>query len=431
MIKQSPQVSPPKMFRGLLLSPLIITSCILLIAWFIINIQIEELIANRTSDYASSITKISADLSAEPLLNEEQLQLNLLVKNVAKNLYIARATIYSEDGQIVSQFPNEQMTVINSHIPYIEKISYQDVTAGWFKIEINRARLESGFRETFKKTQILIMLVAFFFLSILSWYLFRKNIKINILLNSCQSFLIRNNIETSTDSNKWLKSVEKLSRLENINENNILRSKNKRQQWNKSITTKKNIICYLEFEIPLNIKNNLTELSTAFRYMQESIKSFGAKYQGDILSNLIIDCHHQSDKNAIDNALSIILLMNKLFETLENKIKIKCCITQMDIVHLFNDTNTSYDILITEPKLQVLKNLIQTMKFGESHFLNINQSQIELSIPTNQPTASEDSYKHTHQNTIFPNSLPIQYFPKHFNQHINRKFRYIKENSEF
>ena len=173
--KNQKQAAPPNLLRGILLSTIGITLTILLITGLIINYYVEQLLVKRTSEYAHSIAKIAADSSAEPLLANDRAQLNLLTENIAKDPYIRQATIFSEDGQIVSQFPEElksfskknasieakssnQSIQIDSqdfihrqnNIPFIEKISYQGVTAGWFKLEIDRHLLEQDFRNAFK-----------------------------------------------------------------------------------------------------------------------------------------------------------------------------------------------------------------------------------------------------------------------------------------
>jgi uncharacterized membrane protein affecting hemolysin expression len=436
MNNQSSQSPPPKLFRGLFLSPLIITFSILLITWFIINQQIEELAVKRTSEYASSIAKISADLSAEPLLSEDTLQLNLLVKNIAKNLYIYKATVYSEDGQIVSQYPDEtslspalnidtsnEQSIANkefisrsNNIPYIEKITYQTITAGWFKIEVNKQLLESDFRESFNYIQNIIITISLLLFVFLIFYLAKKNKHVESLITSCQNLLLTHHIDPPSNPKEWLESVKKVSHSKLTLTESVPIKKQNALSWNTSKTINNTIIAYLEFKVPLGIQNNLSELSIAFHYCDEAIKSYGAKFQGDIFSNVIILFDNKNKENAINDLLSIILLMQKLFGSLTNEIDVKSCISQTELVQFFNKSKNISNLLIREQSLDAIKKQMLELSFKRHAFLQIEEAALELSI----------ALEHVEKSSFFKGSYLLKVFPQQLESQIIRKFNYIK-----
>ncbi len=191
---------PPNLLKGILTSVIGTTLCILVCSWLIIDYHIERLVIKRTSEYAHSIARIAADSSAEALLSNDKLQLDLLVLHVANDPYIRQATIFSEDGRIASQYPQENAeepirsqdpSLVTSEISdtsldeqnkkqakssfitrlrnktVIEPIIYQAITAGWFKLEIDQGLLEKNFREVFLKVQLLTGTIALIFISLL------------------------------------------------------------------------------------------------------------------------------------------------------------------------------------------------------------------------------------------------------------------------
>ncbi len=87
--------NPPNLLRGILITVILTVVAIVSFTWLIINSQVEQLVTQRTSEYAHSIARIAADSSSEALLADDVLQLNLLVENVAKDPYIRQATDYA------------------------------------------------------------------------------------------------------------------------------------------------------------------------------------------------------------------------------------------------------------------------------------------------------------------------------------------------
>lgn len=309
--------SPPNLIKGILLATLGTCVSVLLISWLIINYQVEQLVKKRTSEYAHSIARVAADSSAEALLSGDLLQLNLLVKNVAKNPYIRQATIYSEDGQVVTQFPKEVLNEANAeqalnseieglpqieksgviekyksdflqrqkNIPFIEKITYHEITGGWFKLEINSISLEKDFRATFKQIQLLMASIAVFLFMLLVFFVFKLKVNIEQLSLYCHKLLLQHNIQPSKRLQGWIQQLKHLADNQAQQLKAHIQLPSQTLQWTHSRIKKDILLCHLEFEIkePFDSKT-ARQLSLAESYLTQSAQSFGVQPQGDILT---------------------------------------------------------------------------------------------------------------------------------------------------
>ena len=388
--KNNKQPRPPNLLRGILLITLAITLAILAFTWFVINHQVEQLVAKRTSEYAHSIAKIAADSSAEPLLANDKLQLNLLTQNIAKDPYIYQATVFSEDGQIASQYPEDNDLVniedresdISSaefisrkkNIPFIEKINYQDITAGWFQLEIERNKLEQDFRNEFIQIQFIIGSIALILFSILILFVLKLEKQVKRLAWSCQHFLFQNRIKIPQNKPKWIEAVETLSKAHPQQLKTHINLPAKSDTWFTSRIMENSLVCYLEFH-PQTLEDNNTpeNMSLAEDYLNQAIQAFGLHSQGDILTGCLIPIRSEEQTESADvfNALCLISLIQNLMGHLEIQLQVKACLAISTIVSLENEHDMVTGIALTDDMLNQLRKYLYQTEYDDILLISI------------------------------------------------------------
>ncbi len=409
--------SPPNLLRGIVSLVIFTVVSILGLTWFIINSQVEQLVTQRTSEYAHSIARIAADSSSEALLADDVLQLNLLVENVAKDPYIRQATIYSEDGIVVSQYPAEnparpksqamletqqqvageieggpasttaddkaqvpktqrisskQFILRQKNIPFIEPIVYQDITAGWFKIEIDSHLLGQKFRDAYFEIQLFSAGIAFAFLLIMLILLFRFELSIKTIAQSCHHLLMQHKIKPESGKKAWINALKELSEQhpQQLKEHTILPAA--QVQWQQHTQVKDALVCVLEFEINYDESADLAhQLSLAEQYLNKAIQAYGVQSQGDILTGCIVpfisaNPSHSDPKNAITSALSFMALVKSLLSQMGERIQMKACIARAPILLLEDDHDLITGVALLQGNAQTLKQWMQAIELGET-----------------------------------------------------------------
>jgi len=423
--KNSP---PPNLLRGILISCLGAVLVILVTVWFTISYQVEQLVINRTSEYAHSIAKLAADSSAEALLSEDILQLNLLVENVARDPYIKKATIFSEDGQVVSLYPVDQDPSIEqpskydpsnnaelaaleniesstqldyasqsgnerqrqqqifiaqqNSIPFIEKIAYQNVTAGWFKLEIDRSLLEQKFRESFVRIQLIIGSISLVAFGLLIYIVFRFQSSIRELTNYCQHLLVQNRIIPSENKQDWLASMRELSESHPQQLKEHISLPHASDQWVASRKIEQLLVCFIEFSLPQEQDNRFAEhLTLAEDYLSQAVQAYGIQSQGDILTGCMIPFESNSKdhnmKAIISNGLGFIALVKKLMKSVEIDIKMRACLCKTSILQFEDEHDLVTGISIPSATLDKIRRVFLEVKFGKIVTLSIKESQLK------------------------------------------------------
>jgi len=466
--------SPPNLLKGMLISVFGITFSILVLTWLAIDYQIEQLVVKRTSEYAHSIARIAADSSAEALLSEDQLQLNLIVQNVAKDPYIRQAAIISEDGQTVTQYPEEvdlshplqtvssvsdfspkdESTVDlsqaqNADLPaksfitrqhnkvFFEPLVYQNITAGWFKLEIDKYKLEQNFREAFVEVQLVTGGSSIFLFILLLFIIFRLDKNVKQLAIHCQHLLLQNNINPPTKKTQWLNSIKELSQshLQQLKENISLPKK--MDEWINTRVIEKSLVCYLEFKIQsvenAQIAQNLTQ---AENYLNRAIQAFGVQTQGGILSGCLIPIldfekttaitddnsladKSIADKNALTEAVSLIYLIKQLLSHLTPSIQVKAFITQATILYLENEQDITTGISLLDNSLDKVKQL--SLAANDDDVISLSIPPMMLEKVANITAIESGNFEDKNYFKLVDASPRIQ-------QQIARKFQYISKN---
>lgn len=399
--KQQKTTKAPSLLRGLFSSVLAITSSILLLSWAIINYQVEQLVATRTTEYAHSIAQIAANSSAEALLSEDKLQLQMLVENVAKDPYIRSATIFAEDGQTVVQFPvelfgiteknplleaeNSQPTTTDeasqekentgneentpnteangepsgndtttlapigeqaeayiesqNDIPFIEKIVYQDVTAGWFKIALNRELLESSFRQSLKRSQNIILIITFILMTVLLVITFRFERRIKSLANMCHRLIQVNASQMPHSKKDWLATMKELSEtsFQALEQHPHLPSE--QGVWVNSRRATNTLFCYCQFSMrEQESEQTAQSLTLAEHYLQAAVQAHGVQSQGDILSDCLIPFLDTKDEaEALTEAIALVHLVKELLASLDLQISMRAFVAKGTVLVLENE----------------------------------------------------------------------------------------------
>ena len=482
------QTPPPNLLKGILTAVLSITISILALSWFIIDFHFEQLVIKRTSEYAHSIARIAADSSAEALLSDDKIQLNLLVQNVAKDTYIRQATIISEEGQIVTQYPEEITpsdasikTENNSDIAsapvrspdqhplsqkeqgtqneritesaaiqnknnqlqpefilrqknkiFFEPITYQDITAGWFKLEIDKFQLEQDFREIFIEIQLMIFIISLALFMLLLFIVFRFDQSIKQLALSCQHLLLQKGVNPSSKKSSWLESIKELSQSHQQRLQEHVNLPKQTDNWQHGRTVDNALVCYLEFNIQPQENSHIADnLTQAESFLNKSIQAFGVQSQGDILSGCLIPFDRpgfnsrkfentdQPDNHSLTDALGLIYLISKLFTQLNGNIQIKAFIMRAPLLFLEDKQDVTTGISLIGRSLEKISRLSLFTQFNEIVSLSIpaaefeNKAQIEAIVT--------DGLEDNNSFKLITTSPSIQ-------QQIARKYKYIATN---
>lgn len=474
------QNSPPNLLKGILTAVLSITIGTLALSWYIIDFQLEQLVIKRTSEYAHSIARIAADYSAEALLSDDKLQLNLLVENVAKDQYIRQATIISEDGQMVTQYPEEiisripslaedSMTIIESkknarqeglstdakskaktppkflarqrNKIFFEQISYQDITAGWFKLEIDKYLLEQNFREIFINIQLIIASISLLLLSLLIFIVYRFDQSIKSLTGYCQRLLVQAGIKPSKGKRSWLNAVKELSQSPQQRLQEHINLPQKTNDWISHQISDATLICYLEFDINHQENSQTADnLTRAEIFLNKSVQAFGVQSQGDILSGCLIPVENNIRTSDTDNnrsllvkAISLISLIRRLLSLLSPEIRIKAFIMKAPVLFLEDEQEITTGVTLLAHSFDKIKQLSLQIKYNEIVSLSISPTEFKkiAGLSPLEPNNKKDDTQH-HSGIKHPfnetkDCFKIDQVDPIIKQQIARKFKYISE----
>lgn len=475
--KQQKQSKAPNLLRGLFSSVLAITSSILFLAWAIINYQVEQLVATRTSEYAHSIAQIAANSSAEALLSEDKIQLQMLVENVAKDPYIRSATIFAEDGQTVVQFPEELFAIVEdvspapsevekpekpaeasaeeeapqseseSHatattdesveqlgeqtqayiqsqkdIPFIEKIVYQDMTAGWFKIALNRELLESSFRESLMRSQNIILIIAVTLMTILLVITYRFERRIKNLITMCHRLMQVNANQMPHSKNEWLATLKELSetRFQALEEHPKL--PDQQNIWTTSKRETNTLFCYCQFSMrEQEDEKTALNLTTAEYYLQAAVQTHGVQSQGDILSSCLIPfLDIKDEKEALSEAIALVNLIKELLASLDLQITMRAFIGKGTTLVLENERGIITGVSLSNRLHDKIAKLSPLFDFNDIITIAIDANNLADLAEVNEPELE--------QLTISAPVYSITQIAEAVKQQTNRQVNYIIAN---
>lgn len=370
-IKKIKITKPPVLLKGLFLTILLVIGSILIFAWIIINDQIEQIIVARTSEYAHALTKIGADSSTELMFNNDRLQLQWLASNVTKDPYVRDATFFAEDGRVMAHSEVEQSKEIRTEetniepslqftssdknpfqsnksaeqtiktlndLPFIEEINYQGKTIGWFKITIDRDKLEHHFRLSMSHAKNIVLLVSTLLLFFVFVIIFRFNQKVQKLIAMNHRIIQINSPNIPKDNNEWLNAIYQLSQTHFYQNAEIQYLTPSRNSWVESKVVSATTFCFCEF-IMLEQQDEQTALclNQAEHYLQAAIQNHGIIYQGNILSGCLIPVFKGSSEDALVELISLNYIIKQLLTRLPLKIITRSIISRGDLLVLENE----------------------------------------------------------------------------------------------
>ncbi|MET1256617.1 hypothetical protein [Aliikangiella maris] len=450
---------PPSLLGGLFSLTLLLTGLILVSGWLIINYQIEQLVAQRTSEYAHSIAQIAANSAADPLMSDDKIQLKLLVENVAKDPYIRSATVFAEDGQVVAQYPEnllqpisiddtstepsitttsdatspqssdnsesfngidnaQEITNLSSNstsaeeelltepaetsettkrseqqllaeatsaylqsqtdIPFVEKITYQQVTAGWFKITLNRQLLESNFREALTRSQQIILAIAVVLFCLLLLLTLKYTRRIKQLTQYCHRLIQINAPLLPNNTQQWLDAVKALANnhIHTTQEKIILPEAN--PQWLTSRRAKGTLFCFCQFSmVEQNNEQTAKAISLGEQYLKAAIQTHGLQSQGNILSGCLIPFLDAKDNDeALEEAINLVYLIKELFASIDVEIKLRAFIGKATILVLENERAVISGISLSNRMLEKINKLSPQVAYGDIICLGVEQQSL-------------------------------------------------------
>jgi len=422
----------PNILTGMIPFIFILLGTFLSLAWYIIDYQVEHLVAKRTSEYAHSIVKIAADSSAEALLSDDNLQLELLAQNIAKDRYIHTATIYSADGLVVTKYPLEINTsnqsaadqsnsltlselnkssganslikdkVINQeliekitfdyilakkNIPFTEKIAFKGVTAGWFKIEIDGFQLEFDFRANFHRIRLRIFALATFLMLSLGYLLFRYKRKVDRLVNSVHLLVKRKSIESEgevIDSQVlWLEQVDKLAQTSFAKP---IRLRELRQQvrWQSEDTIESAPLVWFAIDLPRQDNHELAKQVVKIeKYIKFATNAYSTFIQGDIFTGCVVPFlqHSTSGDNSFESPytdlVSFTYLLKELMDRMDANITFKAILFNSRLVKLSSDDSVQSKVILPHRMTLQISKLVNILNESNIVCLTNNPSEYD------------------------------------------------------
>ncbi|PCI73500.1 MAG: hypothetical protein COB38_00070 [Gammaproteobacteria bacterium] len=411
--------SAPNILAGMIPIAFILLTSFLSLSWYIIDYQVENLVAKRTSEYAHSIVKIAADSSAEALLSEDNLQLELLAQNIAKDRYIHTATIYSADGIIVTKYPQKNITeqstaeqsnsltfreinnskemanksssIVKSslenekksnkdsvkklefdylsakkNIPFIEKIAFNGVTAGWFKIEIDGFELESDFRASFHRIRLRIFVLASFLVLSLIYCLFRYKRKVNRVVTAIHLLVnrkaVESEIEVGDSQELWFEQVENLADA-SFSKPIRLRELRQHVRWQDEEAIESVPLVWFAIDLPKPDNHDLAQQVVKIeKYLKSATNAYSTFFQGEIFAGGLVPFlqHSASEEGTLQSSLielvSFTFLLKELMASMDANIKFKAILFNSRVSRLYSDDSAQNRVILPQRKqLQISK----------------------------------------------------------------------------
>lgn len=426
---------PPNLLVGLILLNGLILLVILFLSWLIVDYQLERLIVKRSDEYARSITAVAAKTSAQALLAEDRLQLRTLVESVVDDPYVRSATIFSEDGQPLIIFPEEPaaptiddlasedlsgddlptndlsqdlsvsqayqpkdrstaelseqkdsfqsvtatpLKVEPEQHPYVEKISYQDITAGWFKIALDKPALEADFRSRLAKTKDWVLIISAVFMALLVFVTYFYTRQVRILAGYGHRLVQLNKKHLPDDVDQLINYLTDLSNapLDGQQQNQL---KLTQPDWSLSKRSYNSLFCYAQFAIEDQESSLVVEsLTIAENYLQAAAHAHGVEVQGGILSGCLVPFDDFSDtQEGLIEVVAFIHLLKELLNSLNLPIKIKAFFGIGSVLALYGKRGEMTGSALSNRMNDEISRLSSQTQFGEILSLGIDLEQLE------------------------------------------------------
>ncbi|MCO7227419.1 hypothetical protein [Pleionea sp. CnH1-48] len=195
-----PQPHPSPSFFKPFFAYLLLSGIVFICGWLWLTQQMESILNQRVSEFGQTMTRFAADASSESLVAEDKLFLQGLVDSIAQSDFIAEASVFRLDGQLLarskttaespttedapeptqsSESSDELRTLLtgylpsfnSSQVPFMENIYWEKTHSGWFRVTLNRQFMEQQLRDRsyhitrmtllgFGITSLLVLIIA-------------------------------------------------------------------------------------------------------------------------------------------------------------------------------------------------------------------------------------------------------------------------------
>ncbi|MCW8999695.1 MAG: hypothetical protein OQK04_13385, partial [Kangiellaceae bacterium] len=265
------------------------------------------------------------------------------------------------------QAKTEQYLASQKDIPFIEKITFNGVTAGWFKITLNRELLERNFRLSMNRSQNIILAIAIVLMSILFFSLFKYQKRVK-QLTAYSHRLIQLNADTlPQNKQQWMDTMQEISETQYNDLPTDQQTLSRVANWHASRRVDNTLFCYCQFSMEEQENEKTAEVLTAAeQYLQTAVQSFGVQPQGDILSGCLIPFFEITDQQeALTETVSLLHLLNELLSSLLLSVKMRSFIGCGSILLLENERSVVTGISLSNRLLDKINKLSAQVRFGD------------------------------------------------------------------
>jgi len=288
----------------------------------------------------------------------------------------------SKDGSVEQQSAlSEQAAAYiasQKDIPFVETILYQGVTAGWFKITLNRSLLEDSFRESLIRSQKIIGIIAMVLLLVLFFIVRKYKQRVKLLVNANHRLIKLNSNELPRNTGQWLDCVTEISetRFQELSEHNL--PGEDEDLWHASRREEQTIFCYCQFSMAdQENEQTASTLTLGEIYLQSALQAYGLQSQGDLLSGSLIPLFdYESKLEALNEAISLIKLVQKLLSELTLPIKMRAFVGVGSILVLENERGIVTGISLSNRMMDKLSKLAPHAEFENLYTLGLEEEEL-------------------------------------------------------
>ncbi len=123
--------------------------------WVLVSYNLKDLLVKQTDAFGSTIAKQVADAATEMVLADDHLSLNVIVTKVAQSPSVESAVIFDRQNKVLAKAGTSDdpaKFASNPEVPdfgtYRAPIVFQDVTAGYIDITINKNVIAGTIKQT-------------------------------------------------------------------------------------------------------------------------------------------------------------------------------------------------------------------------------------------------------------------------------------------
>ncbi|AMO58767.1 hypothetical protein GZ77_17230 [Endozoicomonas montiporae] len=147
------------------------------------------------------LSQQTASAATDMLVTGDRLSLSVLLNQLVQTPYVARAAIYSIDNRKIASSESEDSTVVSGQT-YSSPIHYQDVIAGYVRLQLDEALLTKNARDALvviTAVSLILLVAALIFLQI---YATTLSTKLELVLRQLRGLLQTPLVNTGKSGNE-------------------------------------------------------------------------------------------------------------------------------------------------------------------------------------------------------------------------------------